>query len=626
MSTVTDKTTLQKLTQLVEERISDTTFSLETVYKELGISRTQLHRIVKEEAQLSTSIFIRNIRLRKAQELLLNTELRITEIADAVGIDSPQNFSKYFIQEYGLSPSEYRRLNAQSRPDVPSSLVAERPSVLRKKAPLGIVLAGIFVVIGLIGIVVWLTQRTDRPIDSLAPSFNNSVVVLPFESQNDDPIFADGVFHELHASLSLLEQLKVISQSSANQYRNTDKTTWEIGDELGVAYVLRGKVKETSTRVEITLSLLRAQDDIQVWSNRYEGPLQQMFNLLNAAVREVALNLKQELSPELLQRLERSPTANLEAYNEFLLGRALMIDRTKEKLAESIRRFDKALLLDPAFAEAQAYKSIATQLTGNMGYDDLKKCFALAEQYALAAIQLDDHCSTAYAILGNVYRDQFKWQQSKTAYEISLKYRPNDAQTIYWYSLLLRSTGQVAEALRHSTKARLLDPLYPVILAGHTINCMYAGREDLAQQAIQEGRLIFGEAFVYYMGLGEYELYHGRYQQALKAFGRMEQLNPNMKYGSISAAYCSAKLGKPEATRVLLSKMGNQAQDFVGKSMLYEGLGQKDSSLLCLERAAAMGRISSEILVTAMYRSIREDSRFKAVLQQYGLPTTSPVQ
>lgn len=622
MSTSSENATLQKLVQLIEERLGDASFSLDTVYKELGISKTQLHRIVKEETELSTSLFIRNIRIRKAEHLLRTTNLRITEIADMVGIDSPQNFSKYFIQTFGQSPSEYRKLNANEVEA--EATIAEQPnySSTPPKASFKAIWVGV-VLAAALGLLYFWYVPTTRPTTS--PQFSNSLAVLPFESLSNNQLFADGVYNEIHTSLSLLDQLKVISQRSSSQYRGTDKSTWEIGDELQVAYLLKGTVKEKNNRVEITLSLVRAQDDIQVWQNRYEGELQRVFNLLNATVRDLATALEQPLTPSLLQRLDRVPTTDLEAYNEFLLGKAMMIERTKDKLTESLKRFDKALALDATFAEAQAYKAIAYQLTGNMGYDDLRKCFALAEQTALKAIQLDDHCSTAYAILGNVYRDQFKWQQSKTAYEISLKYRPNDAQTIYWYSLLLRSTGQVNEAMQYSTKAVALDPLYPVILAGHILNCGYARRDDLAAQAIQKGQVIFDKEFVYYMAIGEYELYHGRYAAAIKAFTHMEKLNPNMKYGSISTAYCAAKLGNPQPTRALLAKMGNQTQDFVGKSMLYAGLGQKDSALVCLEQAAAGGRVSSEILVTAMYRSIRQDPRYKSILQQYGLPTTSPV-
>ncbi|MCA0234008.1 MAG: helix-turn-helix domain-containing protein [Bacteroidetes bacterium] len=627
-----DSEILEKLIRLIENNVSNSELSLETIYKELGVSKTRLYRIVKEHTQLSTTLYIRSIRLEKAKQLLDSSNLRMTEIASSVGIDSPQNFSKYFIQAYGLSPTEYRKRKDNAEPFEENKAVVEEESLpaavpdsdkttVRWK---WIVFGVLAIIVVIIGGAYWIREKTSsgNSTENYVPHFDNSIAILPFRSLNNNPSFADGVLEGIHSSLSLIENLKVISQSSSNQYRNTDKTNWQIGDELQVAYVLKGTVKEQSNQVETVLSLIRTQDDIEVWSQRYEGDLQQLFNLMNGMVKDIATQLSQKITPSQSQQLERVPTRNLEAYNEFLLGRTLLITRTKEKLNESLIRFNKALALDTTFAEAQAYKSIAYLLMGNMGYEDLKTCLELAEQHALKAIQLDTHNSTAYATLGNVYRGNFKWQQSKTAYEISLKYRPNDAQTIYWYSLLLRSMGQLSEALRYSTKAVSLDPLYPVILSGHIWNCAYANRDDLAQKALADGKLIFDDSFVYYMARGEYELHHNRFDKALKEFTKMEQLNPNMKYGNVSSAFCTARLGNPAPTRTLLNKMGNQAQDFVSKSMLYAGLGQKDSSLFCLEKAASMGRISSEILVTPMYRAIRKEPRFQSVLKQFGLPAS----
>lgn len=631
-----EKAVIDRLVQLIEENLSDSSFSLDTIYKELGISKTQLYRIVKEETQLSTSLFIRSVRLQKAKQLLDSGNLRITEIAHAVGIDSPQNFSKYFLQTYGISPSDYRKQQNQNEiheveetadegVETPGYQTTPSPRISFNYLPafIGLILVGV-----MIGFYFWKTSSSpssENQTDYL-PHYDNSIAVLPFKSLNNNPSFAEGVLEGIHSSLSLIENLKVISQSSSGQYRDTDKTNWQIGDELQVAYVLKGTVKEQANRVETVLSLIRTKDDIEVWSQRYEGELPRLFNLTNGMVKDIAAQLKQKITPSQSQQLEHVPTRSFEAYNEFLLGRTLLITRTKEKLNESLIRFNKALALDTTFAEAQAYKSIAYLLMGNMGYQDLKTGLELAEQHALKAIQLDAHNSTAYATLGNVYRGNFKWQQSKTAYEISLKYRPNDAQTIYWYSLLLRSMGQLNEALRYSTKAVSLDPLYPVILSGHIWNCAYAGRDDLAQKAVADGKLIFDDSFVYYMARGEYELHHNRFDKALKEFTKMEQLNPNMKYGNVSSAFCAARLGNPAPTRALLNKMGNEAQDFVSKSMLYAGLGQKDSSLICLEKAASMGRISSEILVTPTYRLIRQDPRFRAVLKQFGLPASATVQ
>lgn len=630
-----DSEIIEKLTRLIENNVSNSELSLEAVYKELGVSKTRLHRIVKEKTQLSTTLYIRSIRLDKAKALLDSSNLRITEIAGLVGIDSPQNFSKYFIQAYGISPTDYRK----SKNDLPIPQEVEvvvgevllPEETLTSSSPMTRrhwVVIGLIIMVIIAGGVFWgmLKSSTANASDDYLPHFDNSVAILPFKSLNQNPTLADGILNGLHSSLSLIENLKVIAQGSTNQYRDTNKTNGQIGKELGVVYLLKGTVKEQGTAIEIGLSLIRAQDEHQVWSQQFKGNLSQLFRLKNEMIQGIVAQLKQKISPPLLQELERVPTQNQEAYQEFLLGRTLFLTRTKEKLLESILRFDKALALDSTFAEAQAYKASACLFLGNMGYRELQPSMELAEEQALKAIQLDEHNSTAYATLGNIYRGRFRWKQAKTAYEISLKYRPNDAQTVYWYSLLLRTTGQLNESVRYSTKARLLDPLYPVILAGHILNCVYSGRDDLAQKAIADGKLVFDESFVYYMTVGEYELYHNRFAQALTMFEKMEKLNPNMKYGNVSSAYCHAKLGNSLAARRLIQQLGDKAQDFSSKSMLHAGLGQKDSSLICLEKAASLGFISSETLVSPMYRLTRKEPRFQAILKKFDLPITSSVK
>lgn len=630
-----DSEILEKLTRLIENNVSNSELSLEAIYKELGVSKTRLHRIVKEKTQLSTTLYIRSIRLDKAKALLDSSNLRIIEIAGLVGIDSPQNFSKYFIQAYGISPTEYRKSKNDLQIPQEVEAVEEEVLLLEETPPPSSpmtrrnwIVIGLIIMVIMAGGVFWgmLKTSTANASDDYLPHFDNSIAILPFKSLNQAPALADGILNGLHSSLSLIGNLKVIAQGSTNQYRDTQKNSGQIGKELGVVYLLKGTVKEQNNAIEIGLTLIRAQDDSQVWSQQFKGNLPQLFRLKNEMLEGIVAQLKQKISPALFQELERVPTQNQEAYQEFLLGRTLFLTRTKEKLLESILRFDKALALDSTFAEAQAYKASASLFLGNMGYRELQPSMELAEEQALKAIQLDEHNSTAYATLGNIYRGRFRWKQAKTAYEISLKYRPNDAQTVYWYSLLLRTTGQLNESVRYSTKARLLDPLYPVILAGHILNCVYSGRDDLAQKAIADGKLVFDESFVYYMTVGEYELYHNRFAQALTMFEKMEKLNPNMKYGNVSSAYCHAKLGNSLAARRLIQQLGDKAQDFSSKSMLHAGLGQKDSSLICLEKAASLGFISSETLVSPMYRLTRKEPRFQAILKKFDLPITSSVK
>jgi len=626
---VPENVIIEKLTRIVEENLDNPTFSLDQVYKELGVSRTHLHRIIKEQTQLSTTLYIRKIRLYKAKELLATTDRRIAEIADLIGIDSPQNFSKYFFEEFAVSPTEFRKQKNIPAPTSSTFTVSgpmvQGASVHRSDKTYRYVWGGIFLAIWfVIGVYFWKSQGSSRSANAFGVAnynelFDNSVAILPFKSDANGESLAEGVMEEIHGSLSLIQNLKVIARRSSNEYKESKKTVRQIGAELQVAYILQGRVSEKYNKAQMALELVRTQDGTTVWTKNQEGDLKNFFNLMNEVVRELALELDLKITPELVYKLERIPTKNAEAYNEFLQGRLLMIARTQEKLAASIQKFERALALDPDFAEAYAYKAIACHLTGNMGYAEMEASGNAAEQNALKAIELDAKSATAYATLGNVYRDQFKWQQAKTSYTIALKYRPNDAQTIYWYSLLMRSMGRPDEALQYSAKAMAIDPLYPVILGGHVLNCAYAGQYDLAEKSIKDGRLIFDDSFVYYMATGYYYLIRENYAQALKEFKKVQELNPNMKYFSTLIYYCEARLGNKTSSVAYLKSLGTHPQDYISKSMVYAGMGEKDSSMVYLQKAADLGVIHSDILVNPTFKIHRKDPRFEAIIRKFDL-------
>lgn len=625
---------IEKLTILVENNIQNTSFTISHVYTELGISRTQLHRVIKKETGLSTTLFIRKIRLQKAVSLLQDTELRISEIASLTGIDSPQNFSKYFVQEYSLSPSEFRKQAIHAKqllPDVnlnvekelkeevlPLKEISRRP----KKLPLSLI--GTLIALGVVVGVLLSGKATLFFSDTVADAttmadFNNSLAILPFKTQNISETVNDGIMEHLHDAFSQIEQLKVIARTSSNQYTTSQTNFSQIGNELNVEYLLLGSLLQANKKVQISLQLLKTKGEATVWKKMYEVDEKYLYRITNTIIRDVAIELKQDIPPKLSQRLNRRFTTNQRAYNEFLQGRALMITREKQKINQSIIKFERAIAIDSNFAEAYAYKAIAYNLNGNLGYENLATSNNIAEQNALMAIKLDAQNATAYAILGNVYREQYKWEQARTAYQISMQYKPNDAQTVYWYSLLLRSIGKPKEAVEYSRKAIALDPLYPVILAGHIINCAYAGRDDLAQVSINNGRLLFSKSFVFYNGLAYYELINGNYSQALVQFNKAEELNPDMQFLSTLTMYCEAKTGQTRKALDYINSLGDTPTNNLSKAMVYSGLGEENLSMSFLEKAADAGKIHYDLLLHPTFRSFHQNPRFLAVLEKFEL-------
>ncbi len=304
-----DKVVIEKLTLLIESNLTDSTFTLERIYKELGVSRTKLHRVVKEQTLLSTSLFIRKIRLNQAAKLIIETDLRMSEIADLTGIDSPQNFSKYFTQEYKVSPTQFRKNQryesiAKNQVRVVSTDIPKSANLLPRQSARfwAFRLMPIILFLGLFTFAVLHISNTKQVTQQSTPwsmndlkGFDNSVVILPFQTAGENELFTKGVITEINTSLSHIKKLKVIDETSSGKYLNTNKSKSEIGNELGAKYVLQGESCEQNDSVRIKLQLYKTTDGKMIWTKSYEDESKNVFSLISVVVRDLTVELKQKI-------------------------------------------------------------------------------------------------------------------------------------------------------------------------------------------------------------------------------------------------------------------------------------------------------------------------------------------
>jgi|GEM_PF-806498 len=653
MVSTSDHVLLDKLNRLIDDNLGNPAFSTDALCLRLGISRSHLHRTIKEQTDLSTSLYIRQRRLLRANHLLLTTDLRISEICDAVGIANPQNFSTYFTEEFRISPTEFRKLHQNQvsgalslRPEAtqPSQTAHPVPEVLLVPAPdqpterlpdrarfwlrarrvLGSLVAGVLILAGA-GLYGRLQPRPER--DSArptgAPVTGNSLAVLPFTNLGpaDTNPACEGILSELHASVSLVKNLKVIARSSSDQYRNTEKTVWQIGDELQVANLLKGSILKTGDQLQIKVEIISTQDDIRTWVKTYRAPYQAIFQLTEQIVRDVAGQLKLTLSASASEKLAFARTQNPEAYNALLQGQQLLVSRMEEELLASLTRFDRALALDSTFAEAYALKAVAHHLLIGSKKIDNQTLNRLTEENALRAIRLDPTNSTAYAVLGSVYFSTYQWQASENAFRIALQHNPNDAQANYWYSLLLRMVGRFDEAVHFSAQAIALDPLHPIMMGGHIANCAYANRFDLARASIEMGRGLFDKSFSYHLAKAICWMSQADYGRAAAAYRQAQKLNPDDLGQAPILIYCEAKRGnRSEALRFLRELTATTPRADYERAVVYAGLAQADSSLYFLKKAADGGYLYRDTKAMTVFKPYHSHPVFKAVMRQFKLP------
>lgn len=622
---------LEKLDACIDANLDDPTFSVDTICQTLGVSRSQLHRLLKEQTDLSTSLYIRKRRLLAARHLLISTNLRISEIGDAVGMTNPQNFSTYFTEEFRLSPSEFRKQEPEPvNPSPPGPVLPPAPDVLaeevkthqtptqtRWQRPYGGLLIGLLLLVGA-GLAIWSTSQSPR--QTKQPS-RPSIAILPFTNlgQPDTNPACDGILDDLHTSISVINTLNVIARSSSDKYRNTTKSIWQIGDELQVANLLKGSVLKTGDQIQIKVELIDTQEDIRSWGQTYSAAYRDIFKLTDQIVRDVAGQLEQKLTPTEAVRIDRLPTQNLEAYGEYIKGKHLMLARTPEKLRASVAQFDHAITLDTAFADAYAARASAYLIMSDFGSIDKQKGLSQAESNALEAIRLDATNGTAYGVLANLYRMQNKWEQALLTFQIALKHNPNDAQTNFWYGIALRSIGRFDESIRYETRAVTLNPLYPAALIGLISTCTNAGRHDLALKAIRDGETLFNDNYMYHYARSFYHLNLGEKEKAIAAMRVSDSLSHSIKSVAYFRLYLRGQTVPRESFLAELQRIPSTPENYADLAYAYAGLQDREQCLRYLQLAVDHDRTPDYLKVTTVFAFLHNDPRFTRILRQCNL-------
>ncbi|MFC2141894.1 protein kinase [Acidobacteriota bacterium] len=298
----------------------------------------------------------------------------------------------------------------------------------------------------------------------------NILVVLPFENlgREEDEYFADGIAEEISSRLAALHELGVISRSSAMRYKQSEKTIKEIGEELGVDFIIDGTVRwdrnpEGRGRVRVTPELIRVSDDIRIWSNRYDRDIEDIFavqsDIAEQVIRELNITL---LEPE-QQALKAKPTDNLEAYQAYLRGIAYTnrTDRAEEGFRLEIQMYERSIELDPDFALAYVGLSEARSHLSNPSFrydlteDNILKAKAAADR----ALELQPELPEGHRALGlYYYLCHQDYDRALDELSIAEKGLPNNSRITEYVGYIQRRQGNFEGSIINTKKAIELNP------------------------------------------------------------------------------------------------------------------------------------------------------------------------
>jgi TolB-like protein/Flp pilus assembly protein TadD/predicted Ser/Thr protein kinase len=379
------------------------------------------------------------------------------------------------------------------------------------------------VLVVIVAIAIGVLRRQFTPPEEQPLPERTMLVVLPFDNLGapEDEYFADGITEEITSRLATLRELGVISRTSAIQYKATQKTIKQIGEELGVDYVLEGTVRwdrtgEGEDRVRVTPQLIRVSDDIHLWSERYDRVLEDIFGVQSDIARQVIEQLGITfLEPE-RRDLEAKPTENLDAYQAYLRGREHTGQEVYSMEASqlAIKMFERAVELDPAFGAAYAELSMAHSQIINLGFDRSSARLDMAKEAVEKALALQPDMPEAHLALGYYYYWGLReYEKALEELAIAGEGLPNENAILEATAWIRRRQGHWEESLEYAKRAFDLSPLSSIL--AREVGNIYSSIHDhvkaneyydrsIALAPDQQVAYIF-KAMNYWLGWGELE-------------------------------------------------------------------------------------------------------------------------
>jgi len=377
--------------------------------------------------------------------------------------------------------------------------------------------------------------------DALLLPDKPSIAVLPFHNLSGDPeqeYFADGVVEDVIAALSRIRWLFVIARNSSFTYKGRPVDVKQVGRELGVRYVLEGSVRRAANRVRITGQLIDATTGGHLWADRFEGTLDDIFELQDQVAASVVGAIAPQLQQAEIERAKRKPTESLDAYDYYLRGMANLHRGSREAIDEALPHFHRAIEVDPDFASAYAMAAWCHFWRKVNGWMiDRPREIAEGVRLARRAVELGKDDAVALArsghALGHLVGDL---DGSIALVDRAQLLDPNLTAAWFLGGFLRALRGEPDVAIAHFARAMRLSPLDPEMFrmqAGMALAHLFAGRFDTASSWAEKA---FRDLPTFLMVVGIIAASHalaGRTDEARRAMRHLRQLDPALRISSL---------------------------------------------------------------------------------------------
>jgi serine/threonine protein kinase/Tfp pilus assembly protein PilF len=484
--------------------------------------------------------------------------------------------------------ADLRRVKRESE-STKAAVSHPAPRLLPGRREIYAVAGVLFALLALCGYALY-QKRASSP--AVLTAAKPSIAVLPLHNLSSEPdsaYFTDGMTDEITTKLSKIQGVNVAPRSTVAAVKIADQSPAALGPQLGVRYLLEGTVRKSGNQVRINVHLIDSTTGFQTWADDFTGEMKDVFSLQEQTALKIAQALNLQLSPEEKKAVGQRYTQSPQAYEAFLVGRAMLLVETPEKLEAARRNFEQALKFDPKYAPALAGLSHVEGLY----YRDLESDPAhlqRADEFARRAVAMDPDLAEAHVALGQTYGLRFDYTRGAAELREAVRLEPDNA--LAWDMLSwTTSYEQPPEAAESERAAREAIRLVPTSSAAQ----YHLGRALIPQRRYDEASVAFqrsrelGDFQYFTLGMGQLALAQGKYDEAVAHLLKVPSLHTAIPQYWLAEAYAAK--------------------------------GDKDKAMAALQESFKFGfRDVTAINGSTHLTSLRDDPRYQHLLQQYQKP------
>ena len=455
-----------------------------------------------------------------------------------------------------------------------------------------------------------------------------SIAVLPFRNDSPDTTnvyFIDGLMEEVLNNLQRIGDLRVISRTSVERYRNQSKSITEIAKELGVNYIVEGSGQKFGNTFRLRVQLIRAAKEDHLWGGSYQNEkfaVENFFKMQSEIAESIASELETIITPKETQLIDRASTTSTDALEAYMMGRFYLNKGDDKNFILALQYFEQAKEKDPDFALAYAGIARVWNNRKQAGLTRVSEATPRIEAAIQRALELDSTLSDVHQALAGIKTwTRFDWKGGEASFRKAIEMNPNNAEAHSAYSHLLNILGRPDEAMKQIEIALELDPLNAKIKAFYGIDLLFVHKYDEAVKA-------FGTALDLNptQGVAEINICNALFLGGRKEEG-LEMLKSRWKgneefLGAIDEGYAESgftgvmkKLADIRAKKTKITRL-NQT----GSAQYYALAGDEDNAVYWLEKAYEERDPNLPYLLIPVYDGLRDNPRFQEIARKMGLP------